>query len=205
MFIKHSIRLSVIAAAAFAAASCGDVVRTGRSPVILNVNSLQASGGNSTTLGATLHSDVIVNLTSPAPCTPATPCPTVFNDSGSAVLAVIMKDVSVTPTTNNDVTVNRYHVQYRRADGRNIQGVDVPFAFDGAVTATIPANGTTAVGFEIVRHVAKEEAPLAALITNPAIISTICDVTFFGRDQVGNEVTATGSILIDFGNFGDTQ
>ena len=84
-----------------------------------------------------------------------------------------------------------------------MQGVDVPFAFDGAITTTIPANGTTTATFELVRHVAKDEAPLAALASNPAIITTIADVTFFGRDQVGNEVSAAGSILIDFGNFGD--
>jgi hypothetical protein len=28
-------------------------------------------------------------------------------------------------------------------------------------------------------------------------------VTFYGHDQAGNEVTATGAIQIDFGNYGD--
>jgi hypothetical protein len=28
-------------------------------------------------------------------------------------------------------------------------------------------------------------------------------VTFYGHDQAGNEVSATGSIQVDFGNFGD--
>jgi hypothetical protein len=28
-------------------------------------------------------------------------------------------------------------------------------------------------------------------------------VTFYGHDQAGNEVIATGQIQIDFGNFGD--
>jgi hypothetical protein len=37
------------------------------------------------------------------------------------------------------------------------------------------------------------------------MISTIADVTFYGRDQAGNDVSATGSIGIDFGNFGDPQ
>ena len=53
------------------------------------------------------------------------------------------------------------------------------------------------------RHTAKEESPLVQLKTNGVIISTIADVTFYGRDQVGNEISVTGSIRIDFGNFGD--
>jgi len=50
-----------------------------------------------------------------------------------------------------------------------------------------------------------KEAPLRALATNPDIISTIADVTFYGHDQAGNDVSATGSITVDFGNFGDPQ
>ncbi len=34
-------------------------------------------------------------------------------------------------------------------------------------------------------------------------LEAICDVTFYGQDQVGNEINVTGSILIEFGNFGD--
>jgi hypothetical protein len=55
----------------------------------------------------------------------------------------------------------------------------------------------------MVRHVAKEESPLVQLIRNPQIISTIAHVTFYGRDAVGNEISVTGSIGIEFGNFGD--
>jgi hypothetical protein len=54
-----------------------------------------------------------------------------------------------------------------------------------------------------VRHVAKEESPLVQLVANPNIINTIAEVTFYGRDQVGNDISATGSISIEFGNFGD--
>ena len=195
-------RLSAIALA-LATTACGDLVRASRSPVFLVIDSLQARPGNATQFSGTLASDVITNVTTPAPCSPATPCPTVFNDVGQATLSLALKDVSVAPTTNNQVTITRYRVAYRRADGRNTPGLDVPFAFDGAVTVTIPPASSSAVGFEIVRHVAKQEAPLVELISNGKIISTIADVTFYGRDQVGNEVSASGSILIDFGNFGD--
>ena len=46
-------------------------------------------------------------------------------------------------------------------------------------------------------------APLVQLVANGVIISTIADITFYGQDLVGNEISVKGSMLIDFGNFGD--
>jgi hypothetical protein len=199
-------RFLAVAALAAAAASCGDVVREGRSPVFLVLDSLQAapSGGfGAGKFGGSLFSDVIVNLTTPAPCSPQTPCPTLYADNGQAVLHLASKDASLSPTSNNQVTITRYHVTYRRADGRNTPGADVPYAIDGAVTGTVPPSGPATFSFEIVRHVAKEESPLVQLISSSAIIATIADVTLYGTDQVGNAINVTGSISIEFGNFGD--
>jgi hypothetical protein len=190
-----------------ATVSCGDVARQSQSPVYLVINNLEArrGGGNNTTSGNILLSDVITNVTSPAPCSAQSPCPTIFNDFGSATLSLAMKDVTtgLAPTTNNTVTLSRYRVSYRRADGRNTPGVDVPYPFDGAATVTVTPTGVANVGFEIVRHVAKQESPLAQLQTNPGVITTITEVTFYGTDRVGNDVSVTGTIQIDFGNFGD--
>ena len=85
-----------------------------------------------------------------------------------------------------------------------MQGVDVPYAFDGAITATV-TNTPVQVTFTLVRIQAKEEAPLHALAgAGGAIaISTIADVTFYGRDQAGNDVSVTGSIGITFADWGD--
>ena len=33
--------------------------------------------------------------------------------------------------------------------------------------------------------------------------STIAEVTFFGRDQAGNEVTLSGNITVSFADYGD--
>jgi hypothetical protein len=203
--MRNPIRFSMLAALVAATVSCGDAARSGRSPVFLVVNSLAAAQGNHpSAFVGTLTSDVITNVTSPPPCSTATPCPTVFNDIGQAILSLATKDTTIAPTSNNQVTITSYHVEYTRADGRNVQGQDVPFAFDGAVTLTLPPSGSATVAFEIVRHVAKEESPLVQLVSNSNIISTIAKVTFYGKDQVGNDVSVTGSILIDFGNFGDT-
>ncbi len=186
-------------------ASCGDVVRQGRSPAMLVIDLLTGAPGGgrgANTQAATLYSDVQVLLTTPAPCTPTNPCPTVFPDSGQASFSLVMKDAALAPTSNNQITLNRYHVEYTRADGRNRPGIDVPYAFDGAMTGTVAGNGAT-LGFELVRHVSKGESPLVQLIQNPQIISSIAHVTFYGRDAVGNDVSVSGSIHIEFGDFGD--
>jgi hypothetical protein len=203
-------RLLVLTALLAATNSCGDVVRSNRSPVILVLDLLQAAQGNhNSSLVGNLTSDVVTLVTTPSPCSTEAPCSTIFNDVGLATLHITPKDIGVpaftlSPSPNNQVTITRYHVEYRRADGRNTPGVDVPFPFDGGATGTVAANGTLALGFELVRHTAKEESPLLELRSSRNIISTIATVTFFGTDIVGNAISVAGSITIDFGNFGDT-
>jgi hypothetical protein len=207
--MRISTRLIGLAALVAASVSCGDVSRQGSSPVYLVIDSLQGIRGGATagTPSGFLLSDVITNVTAPDPCSTATPCPTVFDDTGSVILRAPLKDTGATaalaPTTNNEVTINRVHVEYVRADGRNTPGVDVPYAFDGAVTGTIGAGGTVTLAFELVRHAAKQESPLIQLRTNPTVITTIGQVTFYGTDRVGNAITVTGQIQINFSNFGD--
>jgi len=191
------------------ATSCGDVVRDGRAPSYLIIDSLGGIRGATTVLPATatLISDVVTNVSTPPPCTQDSPCPTIFGDSGEAVMHIALKDPGTTttpsvPSTVNSITITRYHVEYVRADGRNTAGVDVPYGFDGAVTVTVGPNATT-FGFSLVRVVAKEETPLVQLRSSNSFITALARVTFYGRDQAGNEVTATGTIQVDFGNYGD--
>jgi hypothetical protein len=205
--MRNAARLLGLAAFVTAGVSCGDVARTGSSPVYLVIDSLQGirGGPQAGTPAGVLISDVLTNVTQPAPCAPTSPCPTIFGDSGTVVLRAPLKDIgqSLAPTTNNEVTINRVHIEYIRADGRNVQGVDVPFAFDGAITGTVPAGGNVTLGFELVRNAAKQEPPLAQLASSPNIITTIARVTFYGQDRVGNNISVTGQIQVNFGNFGD--
>jgi len=189
--MRLSSRLLILAAVA-AAASCGDVSRTGRSPVqVVVVHLVAAKGDDPTKFTGNLTSDVLTNGS-------------VFNDIGSADLIIQAKNLTVAPTSLNQVTIDRVHIEYVRADGHNIQGVDVPFAFDGAATGTLKQDGTiTTLQFELVRHVAKIESPLVQLKNSPNIITTIGQVTFYGHDQAGNEMNVMGQIQIDFGNFAD--
>jgi hypothetical protein len=197
-------------AGALFAGGCGDVVRQGRAPVQLVIASLQAApGATPDELGGNLLSDVVTNVTRTLNGQQVQ-VPTIFNDVAQVTMSLILKDPGQpgavnTPSAINQVTITRYRVVYRRTDGRNTPGVDVPYPFDSGLTFTVPNDGTVTAGFEIVRHTAKQEAPLATLIVNPDVISTIAQVTFFGSDQAGNEVSATANIGIDFGNFGDPQ
>ena len=188
--------------------SCGKVARTGRGSSFLVIDSLLGIRG-APTLGSpssTLISDVITNVTSPAPCSATAPCPTVFGDPGQAVMHIAMKDsgsaAPTTPTPLQDITLSRYRVEYTRADGRNTPGVDVPYPFDGAVTVTITPGGNT-FGFSLVRVQGKSEPPLVLLRNGASTITEFAKVTFYGTDQTGAEVSVTGTIQIDFGNFGD--
>jgi hypothetical protein len=205
--MRNPSRLFGLAVLAAASVSCGDVVRQGSSPVYLNLDSLLASaGGGSATPSSVLFSDVQRLAIAPPPCSADTPCPTIFADLGSATFRIVPKDVTAAapaPTTNSDVTISRYHVSFRRADGRNTQGVDVPYAFDGVVTAVVRLGVSASIGFELVGHVAKGESPLVQLINSRTVIRTLAEVTFYGKDRVGNDVSVTGTIQVDFGNFGD--
>jgi len=193
------IRVAGSIALAAAVSSCGMQTREGTSASYLIIATIEAARGESTTFGSGLASDVITIKDNIA---------TYFSDSGRVTLKLGLKDPGpasspVSPTQNNWISLSQYHVQYVRSDGHNIEGVDVPYAFDGGVTATV--SGDTTVGFTLVRNQAKQEAPLQALQSNPIVISTIARVTFYGHDQTGREVSVTGNIDVSFANFGDPQ
>jgi hypothetical protein len=80
--------------------------------------------------------------------------------------------------------------------------VDVPYGFDSGLTFTIPASGNASSGFVLIRNTAKMESPLADLVNSPVLITLIARVTFYGHDQAGNEIAATGDIGVTAGDFG---
>jgi len=200
-------RFGIIAVlAAVTASGCGDVVTQGRGGVTAHVISLQAaSGAIPANVGGTLDSDVITYVKKTIGGVEVR-VPTIFSDSATATIAVESKDNSVTapsPTSISEVTFTRYRVEFFRTDGRNQPGVDVPYSYDSAVTVTASPGTPASAGFELIRHTAKTEAPLVALANNLQFISTICRVTFYGKDHAGNDVTASAQLGVTFGNFGD--
>jgi hypothetical protein len=195
--LRQTLTLAALAAIVAASASCGDVVRQGRSSTYLIIDTMGGSSGgaSASTASNPVRSDVV------------TSAGVVFNDPGAAVIRAARKNTSsvVAPTTNGDVTLTRVHVTYRRADGLNTPGADVPYSFDNAVAVTIPSNGSTAmtVPFDVVRQDAKLESPLLELRSKFIVLTVIAEVTFYGTDQVGNTVSVTGNLTVNFANYGD--
>jgi len=132
------------------------------------------------------------------------PCST-FNDNGVVTMRAFPKDRTQLSSDINDVTFERYRVTYVRADGRNVQGVDVPYAFDGVANFTVPITGDEVErGFLLVRHQAKAESPLRELARGGSqILSVIAQVDFYGRDGSGRAIQATGYLNITFADFGN--
>lgn len=207
--LNHRIAALLLAASALVTTACGEVARTGRSPGFLQIVRLEAaSGAEPDEFANTLASDVLTlvkddddNLT-----------PTIFGDNGRVEFRVGLKDpgpsaAPTQPSPLNAITLSQYRVVYKRSDGRNTQGVDVPYAFDGGLTFTVPPAGTASGTFAIVRIQAKEEPPLRNMANNGGaqIISTVAEITFYGKDQAGNDVVATGTMSVNFGDFGDPQ
>jgi hypothetical protein len=183
-----SVKLPLVVALVALSSACGEFTRDGHSPVVLVVDRLTVNEDD-----GTLLSDVVTEGS-------------ITNDMAEAEFRLVLKDpgapgITSTPSLLNAVTITRYRVEYRRSDGRNAQGTDIPYAFDSGLTVTI--DGSKSATFQIVRHTAKAEAPLKALAINGEIISTIAYVTFYGHDQAGNDVSASASMGIDFGNFAD--
>ena len=191
-------RLALAAAFAMTASACGgDLLRTGRSPVFLVVDSIAGIDVTGTE-AADLRSDVRDDTGG------------VFNDNVRVTVRSVEKNPNAVATQINAVTLTRYHVEYKRTDGRNTPGVDVPFGFDGGLSLTLnPGNAGDAI-FEVVRHQAKLEPPLKNLdgfstagrsLSGLGFLSTIAEITIYGRDQNGNELSVTARLDVHFGDF----
>ncbi|PYQ21400.1 MAG: hypothetical protein DMF81_15635 [Acidobacteria bacterium] len=180
-----------------------DYVKKDRASVYLRITKVSSqSGGGNGTGGDFLNSDV-------------TP---LFNDN-----AILNFDVqSKNPTISdklfrvNDVQLEQYEVRYFRTDGRNQEGVDVPYRITGALGTIIPAPGTGQVSIVVVRHQAKLEPPLKNLVADTAgsaqgpflggelVLTVMAEITVRGHTTAGQAVEAKGTLQINFADFAGT-
>lgn len=207
LFTRFTTALLLVAA--LASAGCGDVARSGRAPAQLMIELLEGSSGATPDEYSTTMLSDVQTLVEQQINGQTVRVPTIFNDLGRVTLRLVLKNpglgTPLEPTALNEITVTRYRVTFTRSDGRNTPGVDVPYGFDGAFTMTVRAGGNATGGFDLVRHQMKVEPPLRNLVNggNARFISTIAEITFFGQDQVGNEVTAVGMMTVNFGDWAD--
>ena len=185
-----------------ASISCNEGVTASRSSTILVIERIGAASGGTTDdpIPTLLNSDVLTNGA-------------VFPDIARVTTRLAFKapgtsESPASPTSANWITVTGYRVFFRRTDGRNTAGVDVPFPFEGGMTMT--TLDISSAEFTLIRAQAKLEPPLIALRNQPGggpggaiALSVIADITFFGHDQTGAAVSADGSIGINFADFAD--
>jgi hypothetical protein len=88
-----------------------------------------------------------------------------------------------------------------------VQGVDVPYAFDGVTNLYVPAGDEGAGSFTIVKHTSKREPPLVNLqrLGGTYMITTLARVDFYGKDVAGRAISVTGYITVVFGDFADEE
>lgn len=105
----------------------------------------------------------------------------------------------------NDILITRYIVTFQRADGKNAQGIDVPYSFEGSMSVLVPIGTATTATFILVREVAKQEPPLLNLKdANPGdAIYVTAKVDFYGHDGANKLVKATGYLSVTFANYGN--
>ena len=180
-------------------AGCTSQQTAGESAAYLRIDSLFAAPGSEPSkFGGVLASDVQTNGG-------------ILADHGQVTVRTVMKDPGAAenpnlPSSTNLITIYRYRVRFLRSDGRNQQGVDVPYDFDGALTFTALGSGATG-DFTLVRVQSKLEAPLMALrnLGGAVAISTVAEITFYGRDQAGREVSVSGTISVNFADWADPE
>ena len=135
----------------------------------------------------------------PAPACVAT------NDNALVTMTARAEDPFQDISRFGDIIIERYRVTYVRADGRNTPGVEVPYAFDGAITLRVPVDApAVSQQFMVVRPQAKLEPPLLNLAGGGGAIvfSVIAQIDFYGRQLVTNRaVAARGFLNITFADF----
>jgi hypothetical protein len=147
-----------------------------------------------------------------------------FNDDAVMILRIYRMNPRVVRNSQLEhIQLVRYEVRYFRTDGRNREGIDVPYRFTGPLNEsfefapeTDDQIDVTAV-IPLVRHQAKFEPPLSTLrdpvgsVTNPGlvfggpgIISTIAEITVHARQiTTGEGLTATSRVEVVFADFLD--
>lgn len=105
-----------------------------------------------------------------------------------------------TPQVAMAIDVDRYEVRYFRSDGRNTEGVDVPYKISGNIRFVIDVEDNQTFSLEVVRRQAKLEPPLRNLVGGGGelVLTCFAEVTLHGRTTAGQAVKAVGHLQIDF-------
>lgn len=131
-----------------------------------------------------------------------------FNDNGSAYLkAVAINPSQGAGTFYQDVIIDQIDVEFFRTDGKNREGIDVPYRFVQPMNYRLELDAADAtISFVVMRHVAKIEPPLIELINLGAdkVLEIVAKITVHGKDIAGYRVEpAVGYLTVWCANFAD--
>lgn len=133
----------------------------------------------------------------------------VINDSGIVTVRESLLDQTATTWTDyQDVIVDQIDVEYTRADGKNVEGVDVPYKFSQRTSIKLIKGKLVQIDFILVTHNAKLEPPLVGLVNygQEHILKLEAKVTVHGKDVAGNRVApAVAYISVWCANFADPE
>lgn len=198
---KNALKIMAILSVGFLLFCCNPIEDEGQSDSILVVLNLTGTDieGNEVNF---LQSDVVI-------IDPDTGLASVAADAAKGTFTAKLLDPNspLGGSQYNSITVNRYTVTYIRSDGKNRQGVDVPYSFEGSLSTLIEIDSTVEVSFIIVREVAKLELPLLNLREGrgEGVLQVTAKVDFYGQDMVKNKVKATGYLTVFFANYIDKE
>ena len=121
------------------------------------------------------------------------------NDAGGSA-----PDPGAAGSVASDVLLDSYEIKYIRSDGRGTEGVDVPYRITGPLAVLVESEGEATFALEVVRRQAKLDPPLTN-IQQTTILTVTAQITLFGKTTSEKRVTTTGSLQIDFADFGDEE
>ncbi|NIM57532.1 MAG: hypothetical protein GTO16_01115 [Candidatus Aminicenantes bacterium] len=188
---KNSLKITAILCVFLFLLSCDyDLTRSEKSGVVLTVVRIYGDDGTGGDADY-LISDVDVGGTA-------------FTDPIMVTLEAKFKKpvpLATTESYKTSVMIDRYTVTYMTSyNGGGTGGVDVPFAFEGSLSAVCEVEGTVDLDILAVRAEAKTVAPLAGLAA-PTVLPIVARFDFIGHDLGGNPVQATGYMTIYFSDW----
>lgn len=197
--LKHVLETVSLIAVSFFLAACNPIENKTQSASLLVVESIMGTDIDGIDADF-LQSDVVLTDS-------VTGAQSWRADSVNVTLSASMLDPDPLFGTSqyNDIQVTRYVVTYIRSDGKNIQGLDVPYSFEGGLSVLVRIGQLANVRFVIVREVAKQEAPLLSLYQayQGDVLNVTARVDFYGHDLANKNVKATGFLPVYFANYAD--
>jgi hypothetical protein len=188
--------LTLVTLGGLAMTSCNlnpNYANNGNSPILLLITGING--------GAQLDSDVVSGEGGTPPLSFI--CPDVV---GVRVENKLKNPNLTTIDFRGDIVINRYEVHYFRSDGRGVQGVDVPYAISGNIATEVISGAAVTIPIEVVRRQAKLEPPLLILAAGNSgapVLTVFAEITLHAVTTIGQTMTATGRMQIDFADFGD--